>query len=170
MLSEVRAAVGGPVSDLHASMLMVLELAIRLGPVDHAVFCLLDPGRSELQGRFGLGEGVEPVVRRIRVRASPSDSGPLGPTLAAAQDVHMDARSAAPTYLRWLQRFQAEVAVFLGLKVEGSPIGALYFGWRAGAPPIEPQQVEFLLHVRELAVDAILGARRGPAPERTGRG
>jgi HD-like signal output (HDOD) protein len=165
MLKEIQAAVAASATDLHTAMLMVLEAAIRLGPVDHAVFCMLDPERAELQGRIGLGDGVEAVVERLRIRSSPSDSGPLGPALAQSQDVHLDARTSAPTYQRWLRRFQAETAVFLGLKIQGAPLGSLYFGWRAGSPPLDTKTVEFLLRVRELALGAILNARRGGAPE-----
>jgi HD-like signal output (HDOD) protein len=170
MLAEIRAAVSGPGADVHAVVLMVLEAALRLGPVDHAVFCLLEPERGELKPRLALGDNLEALRERLRIRTAPSESGPLGPALAQGQDIHLDSRLSAPTYLRWLQRLHADAAIFLGLKVEGATLGTLYFDWRPGAEPLDAGTVEFLLRLRDLALDAILGARRPGARGRAGGG
>ena len=147
--------------DLSETMLTVLEGFLRSGPFSRAVFCLLSDQRKELIGRFGLGEGVDALVARLRI---PLTIGPAGLAIGAALLRRSDlmtslARNPTADEARLLAVTGARSVVLLPLVIENKAVGAIYADRVAGDPP-DASAVNFTHHLRERAVRVLVRARR----------
>ena len=151
--------------DLNETALTVLEAMLRSGPFSRAVFCLLNEQRDELVGRFGLGEAVDSLVRRLRIQLT---TGPQGLAIGAAVLRRSDllvssTRNPASDEARLLALVGARSIIVLPLVIENTAVGAIYADRIAGDDP-DASTVNFAHRLRELVVRALVHARRGRTP------
>ena len=109
---------------------MILETMFRAMGFQHIVFCMRDAKTDTLTGRFGLGEGVEAVVKVFNVKI-----GATSPDLFAAVCVRgADTLIADATEPRIVDRLPAwyrksvgaPTFLLLPLTVKGKPFGLIY--------------------------------------------
>ena len=168
LLGELANALPRAGEGLHEAVLMILEAAFRGGPLDHAVFCLFDAERSELRGRFGLGDGAEALVARLRVSTTTGE-GTLGAALLRGRDVLLGGeRPATREESLWLQRLGARGAAFFALSAHGTPVGALYLACTHEPLSLDAGTAAYLGQLREAAMRALVARRAtsldSPAP------
>jgi HD-like signal output (HDOD) protein len=162
LLKEIEAAVDDPAHfDLNESVLTVLEALLRAGPFDRTVFCLLGEGRTELAGRFGLGDGVDALVPRLRF---PIKIGPHGLAVGQAMLRRTDllasvARNPSPDEARLLALVSASSVLLLPLVAGGAALGAIYADRQGGVPP-DAATLNFAHHLSGQASRALARARR----------
>ncbi|BCS35505.1 hypothetical protein TBR22_A47360 [Luteitalea sp. TBR-22] len=146
--------------EVNEILLTVLEAIVRAGPFSHAAFCLLNDTRTELVGRFGLGESVEAFVKRLRF---PVTLGPQGLAVGGAILRRLDlfaslARNPGADEARLLALLGAQTVLVLPLVIENRSVGAIVTD-RAAAEPPDAATVTFVVHLRDLAVRAMRRAR-----------
>ncbi len=149
--------------DLNRALLMVLEGVYRGGPFDRAAFALATGDRSEVQGRFGIGEDFEGLVQRFRYAVS-ARGGPIGAALARRAELIVW-REGSPTRPE-LDLLDALAVHGLGvypLVVHDLLVGCLYFDVLTPQRPPDPATRAFLDRLRACAVRAI--ALRRPPPQ-----
>jgi hypothetical protein len=146
--------------DLNHLLLTILEAMVRLGPFDRAIFCLANADRTEMNGRFGLGDGVEDRLERTRFLLSSRATDPVAPALLRGADVLLaagPALSAGETQL--LQRLGVQMLALLPIMIDAKLVGALYADRvRSAGPPSERAKM-LLQRARSLARRAIVQAR-----------
>jgi hypothetical protein len=163
LLEEIAGSIERPSRfDLNETALTVLEAMLRSGPFSRAVFCLLNEQRGELVGRFGLGEAVDSLVRRLRVQLT---TGPQGLAIGAAVLRRSDllissTRNPASDESRLLALVGARSVIVLPLVIENTAVGAIYADRVVGDEP-DASTVNFAHRLRELVVRALVLARRG---------
>jgi hypothetical protein len=169
-LAEVRADVLREIDEtlaardhfeLNEVLLTVLEGLLSAGPFTRAAVCLLSEEPRELVGRFGLGEGVDQLVARLRF---PLTIGPAGLAVGAAMLQRADlvcaaAGHARPDEKRLLALVGAQAACLLPLVVDRKTVGAIYADRVAGEAP-DPATMTFAARLRDRAAAAMLAARR----------
>ena len=109
---------------------MILETMFRAMGFQHIVFCMLDARTDTLTGRFGLGDGVEPLVKAFSVKV-----GAISPDLFAAVCLRgADTMIGDATEPRIADRLpawyrksvNAPSFLLLPLTVKGKPFGLIY--------------------------------------------
>ena len=109
---------------------MILETMFRAMRFQRIVFCMRDPKTDTLIGRFGLGEGVEAVVKAFNVKI-----GGASPDLFAAVCIRgADTMISDATEPRIADRLpawyrksvDAPTFLLLPLMVKGKPFGLIY--------------------------------------------
>ena len=122
---------------------MILETMFRAMDFRYVVFCMREGRQPMLTGRFGLGEGVDPVVRAFRVGLPPhAVTQPGGATVPPpAQDLlgmicargadTLIANAADPKVASRLPPWYAKTVaapafLLLPLVLKGSPMGLIY--------------------------------------------
>ena len=81
--------------DLNDLLYMVLEAIYRGGGYDRAVLALLTPDRASVEGKLGVGEGVELLVDAFRFPVS-IRSGPIAPAMLGRQNLFISMESDGP--------------------------------------------------------------------------
>jgi HD-like signal output (HDOD) protein len=161
LTAELEAAVADPTHvEVNDVLLMVLEAIVRAGPFSHAVFAVLNDQRTEVHGRFGLGDGVDSLVRRLRL---PVTLGPQGLALGAALLRRTElfaaaARNPSADEARLLAFLGAKSVLALPLLIEGRTVGAILADRLTPTPP-DAATVNFVVGLRDLAVRAMQRAR-----------
>jgi len=110
---------------------MILEAMFRALDFQRVVLCLRDPKSDTLIGRFGLGLGVETVVKRFHVDLRQSGAPDLFATIChkGADTLISDAseaRIAARLPLWYRQDYHAATFLILPLQLKGRPFGLIY--------------------------------------------
>jgi GAF domain-containing protein len=146
--------------EVNEVLLMVLEAIVRAGPFSRAVFAVLNDQRTEVHGRFGLGDGVDTLVRRLRL---PVTLGPQGLALGAALMRRTElfaatARNPSADEARLLAFLGAKSVLVLPLLIEGRTVGAVLADRLTPEPP-DAATVNFVVALRDLAVRAMQRAR-----------
>jgi GAF domain-containing protein len=162
LIGELEAAVTSPGHfEVNEILLTVLEAIVRAGPFSRAAFCLLTDTRTELVGRFGLGEGVDAFVKRLRF---PVTLGPQGLAVGSAVLRRLDlfaalARNPAADEARLLALLGAQTVLVLPLVIENRSVGAIIVDRTTTTEPPDAATVTFAVHLRDLAVRAMRRAR-----------
>jgi serine/threonine protein kinase len=109
---------------------MILETMFRAMAFQHIVFCMLDARTETLTGRFGLGDGVEPVVKAfgVKIGASAPDLF-TAVCMRGADTMISDATEprVAERLPAWYRKsVNAPTFLLLPLIVKGKPFGLIY--------------------------------------------
>lgn len=128
---------------------------------DHVVFALRDPRQERMLGRFGLGGGIDALVKQFHF---PLDFAPNVFHIALQKNIDIfitdstDARIATriPDWLR--QAFSAGTFVLLPIIVKDKPFAMIY-GDAAAANSIRIEEDELKL-LRTLRNQAVLALRQ----------
>ncbi len=109
---------------------MILETMLRALHLRYLVFCMRDPKTETLTGRFGLGSGVERVVRQFSIPIRPGTTDFLGSVCVRGLDTLInDAHEprVADRLPPWFQQqVQASSFLLLPLQMQGRPFGLIY--------------------------------------------
>lgn len=109
---------------------MILETMFRAMQFRQIVFCMRDPKQDALTGRFGLGPGVERIVKSFRIPLHPAHTDLFSAVCAKGSDTMIaDAgeervASRLPDWYR--QTVHAPTFLLLPLMLKGSPFGLIY--------------------------------------------
>ena len=138
---------------------MILETMFRAMGFQRMVFCLRDAKTDTLTGRFGLGQGVETVVKRFNVsfKATPPDlfalvcSKGVDTMIRDASEATIAARLPA-----WYHElFNAPAFLLLPVNIKGRPLGLIYADKaERGGMVIDDKELALLRTLRNQAVMA----------------
>jgi len=117
--------------DLSNVVRMVVETIYRAKGFDHVIFCMLDPRADALTGRFGMGEGVDAMVRSFHVPRGSAGASDLfhvvcakgADTLIADATVTRVAQRLPPWYHKLIN---APTFLLLPLLLRDKPFGLIY--------------------------------------------
>jgi len=109
---------------------MILETMFRAMGFQRIIFCMRDPKTETLSGRFGLGQGVEHLVKQFNVslKTTPPDlfavvcSKGIDTMIRDASEATITAR--LPAWYREL--FNAPTFLLLPVNIKGRPFGLIY--------------------------------------------
>ncbi len=151
-------------SSLSDVLRMVLETMYRAMGFSHVVLSLRDPKTDALTGRFGLGTGVDPIVRAFRV---PLGSGAAdlfhAVCIKGADTMIGDAttprmRSRLPAW--YLALDPAPAFLLLPLMIKDKPVGLIYADTaNAGSLKLNERELGLLRTLRNQAVMAFKQSR-----------
>jgi HD-like signal output (HDOD) protein len=161
LLESVEAALESGRVELNEALLTLLEAALRGGPFDHAVFCVVESDRAHVRGRFGLGADVEARLARSRFAVSLArHAQPAGAALVGGVDlVVTSSRALSADEAQLLHTMGAETLLLFPVTVGGRLVGAVYADRQPGAAALDSATTAFLRRVRELTATAIARAR-----------
>ncbi|MGV3519350.1 HDOD domain-containing protein [Luteitalea sp.] len=147
--------------EVNEVLLTVLEAVVRAGPFSRSALCLLSDTRTELVGRFGLGEGVEVLVKRLRI---PMTVGPQGLGVGSALLRRIDlfaslARNPGGDEARLLALLGSQSVLVLPLVLDHRSVGAIVADRTNTADPPDAAAVNVAVHLRDIAVRAMQRAR-----------
>jgi HD-like signal output (HDOD) protein len=146
---------------LNNVLLMILEAIYRGGPFDRVLFCLVNPEHTAIQGRLGLGEGIDQLRDEFNFPLS-MRGGPIGAALMRKQGLFLAGdRAGLQTEVDLLKRLGAASFAMHPILVDGILVGCLYFDRVSPAPALDPRTLELLVHLRDLAATAIKKKRSG---------
>jgi GAF domain-containing protein len=162
LIGELEAAIADPHHfEVNEVLLTVLEAIVRAGPFSRSALCTLNDTRTELMGRFGLGEGIETLVKRLRF---PVTVGPQGLGVGAALLRRIElfastARNPGADEARLLALLGSQSVLVLPLVLDNRSVGAIVADRTTTADPPDAATVNFAVHLRDLAVRAMQRAR-----------
>ncbi len=109
---------------------MILETMFRAMQFRQIVFCMRDPKQDALTGRFGLGTGVERIVKSFRIPLHPVNADLFAAVCAKGSDTMIadagEARVASRLPDWYRQSVHAPTFLLLPLMLKGSPFGLIY--------------------------------------------
>ncbi|MGZ8415290.1 MAG: HDOD domain-containing protein [Gemmatirosa sp.] len=169
LVKEVEAAVTEPgTADLRQLLLVVLEAVVRGAPSDRACFCAVDVKAGELRARFGLGGGVEELVRRLQIPFGAGSGGAaaIGAPLLRGEELFLAGNGRlALRDAQHLRAWGAGGAGMLPIVVEGATIGCLYLDRRSSsAVAMDAGAVVYLRRLAAATVRAIASRRAVTTP------
>jgi serine/threonine protein kinase len=137
---------------------MILETMYRALGFRHVVFCLRDVKSGALTGRFGFGDGVEPIVAAFRVPLKGSVDL-FSAVCTKGADVFIADTRAAPIASRlppwYLQRVNAPSFLLLPVFLKGAPLGLIYADRdTAGGNDLGERELSLLRTLRNQALMA----------------
>jgi hypothetical protein len=126
---------------------------------------MVDPPRTFVTGRFGIGEGVEALVPLLKAPLA-SKTNPLSLSVAHAREylVGPGARIEDPPSLEeeFWRASGAQAVLVSPILVDAAPIGVVYLDRRQALPAITALERQRLQSFRDLAVIALrLSSQRG---------
>jgi serine/threonine protein kinase len=139
---------------------MILEAMYRALEFHRVIFCMRDPKTDTLTGRFGLGPGVEGVVKQFSVPMSASTVPDLFATIcnkgadtliSDASDPRIQQRLPA-----WFKKsYNAPTFLILPLLLKGRPFGLIYADKdQQGGLVLDEKELAMLRTLRNQAVMA----------------
>ncbi len=138
---------------------MILETMFRAMAFQRVVFCMRDPKTECLTGRFGLGQGVEAIVKSFNVPLKAANLDLFGAVCAKGVDTMIsDATEAriAQRLPEWYRKnFNAPTFLLLPLQMKGTAFGLIYAdkGSRGGLV-LDEKELALLRTLRNQAVMA----------------
>ena len=109
---------------------MILETMFRAMQFRQIVFCMRDPKQDALTGRFGLGPGVERIIKPFRVPLHPENADLFAAVCAKGADTMIADASEARVANRlpdWYRdTVHAPTFLLLPLMLKGVPFGLIY--------------------------------------------
>jgi transcriptional regulator with GAF, ATPase, and Fis domain len=138
---------------------MILETMLRAMDFQHIIFCMRDPKTDALTGRFGLGEGVESLVKSFSVSLKPGAPDLFTAVclkgadtmISDATDAHMASR--LPPWYR--QAINAPTFLLLPVNIKGRPFGLIYADKaEKGGIVLDEKELALLQTLRNQAVMA----------------
>lgn len=146
----------GKLSDV---LRMILETMFRAMAFERIVFCMREPKLDRLTGRFGLGQGVDAVVKAFHVELKPAQPDLFQVVCARGADTLIsdtsDPRIAANLPAWYRKSIHASNFLLLPLQIKGRPFGLIYadMGARAGLK-LDDKELSLLRTLRNQAVMA----------------
>ncbi len=139
---------------------MILEAMFRALDFHRVIFCMRDAKTETLTGRFGLGAGVEGVVKSFCVPLRPTGKPDLfaAVSLKGADTLISDTRdprimNSLPAWYR--QSFNAPTFLILPLLLKGKPFGLIYADKaEMGGLTVDEKELALLRTLRNQAVMA----------------
>ena len=139
---------------------MILEAMFRALNFHRIIFCMRDPKTDTLTGRFGLGPGVEGVVKLFCVPMASSGTPDLFATICAkgADTLISDAKD--PRVVQrlpgWYKKsYDAPTFLILPLLLKGRPFGLIYADKaEQGGLVLDDKELAMLRTLRNQAVMA----------------
>jgi eukaryotic-like serine/threonine-protein kinase len=139
---------------------MILEAMFRALDFHRIIFCMRDPKTDTLTGRFGLGAGVEGVVKSFSVPLSGVAVPDLFATICVkgadtlitdASDPRLSGRLPA-----WYRKsFDAPTFLILPLLIKGKPFGLIYADKaEKGGLNVDEKELALLRTLRNQAIMA----------------
>jgi serine/threonine protein kinase len=127
---------------------MILETMFRAMGFRQIVFCMRDAKQDALTGRFGLGPGVEQIVKSFRIPLHPQKSDLFSAVCSKGVDTMISDAGATRVAERLPDWYRASVHassfLLLPLMLKGAPFGLIYAD--------KGQQGELQLGEKELAL------------------
>jgi serine/threonine protein kinase len=109
---------------------MILETMYRAMGFRQIVFCMRDTKLDALTGRFGLGAGVERIVKSFRIPLHPQKSDLFSAVCSKGADTMIsdagEARVAERLPDWYRQGVNAPTFLLLPLTIKGAPVGLIY--------------------------------------------
>jgi HD-like signal output (HDOD) protein len=132
---------------------------------DRVVFCMVDPQRTWITGRFGMGEGMAELLPLLKTPFA-SKTNPLSLAVAQAREylVTPRARPEEPPFLdeEFWQASGAQAVLVSPILIDAAPIGVIYLDRLRALPAITALDRQRLQSFRDLAVIALrLSSQRG---------
>jgi HD-like signal output (HDOD) protein len=150
---------------IHRVFMMILEGIYQGIGFDRVAICMVDPQRTWISGRFGMGEGVEALLPLLKAPFA-SKTNPLSLSLAHAREylVCSGVRPEDPPFLEeefWRASGARTVRVS-PILIDAAPIGVIYLDRLQSLPAITALDRQRLQSFRDLAVIALrLSSQRG---------
>jgi HD-like signal output (HDOD) protein len=164
VIEEINQAIATR-TPIHQVFMMILEGIYQGIGFDRVVFCMVDPQRTWITGRFGMGEGVEALLPLLKTPFA-SKTNPLSLSVTHAREylVGPDARPEEPPFLEeefW--RVSGAQAILVSpILIDAAPIGAIYLDRLQALPAITALDRQRLQSFRDLAIIALrLSSQRG---------
>ena len=162
LVAELEATVSDPEHfEVNEVLLTVLEAILRAGPFSRSAYAMLNEARTELVGRFGLGDGVEVLLKRLRIPMTVGAPG-LGVGAALLRRVELFAamaRNPSADEARLLALLGAQSVLVVPLVLDGRAVGAILADRTTSPDPPDAATVNFVIHLRDLAARAMQRAR-----------
>jgi hypothetical protein len=164
VIEEINQAIATRIP-IHQVFMMILEGIYQGIGFDRVVFCMVDPQRAWISGRFGMGEGVEALLPLLKTPFA-SKTNPLSLSLAHAREylVSAGAQPEEPPFLEeeFWRASGAQAVLVSPILIDAAPIGAIYLDRLQALPAIAALDRQRLQSFRDLAVIALrLSSQRG---------
>jgi len=143
---------------IHQIIMMILEGIFQGIGFDRVAFCLADPKRTWITGRFGLGKNVETLLPLLKAPFA-SQSNPLAVALTQNQDclVSPGTRPQDRQLLEeeFWQASKAQTILITPIQIDSTPIGVIYMDRLAHQPVVSALDRQRVQSFRDQAVIAI---------------
>jgi hypothetical protein len=143
---------------IHQIIMMILEGIFQGIGFDRVAFCLADPKRTWITGRFGLGKNVETLLPLLKAPFA-SQSNPLAVALTQNQDclVCPGTRPQDRQLLEeeFWQVSKAQTILITPIQIDSTPIGVIYMDRQANQPAVSALDRQRVQSFRDQAVIAI---------------
>ncbi|MBL0173358.1 MAG: HDOD domain-containing protein [Gemmatimonadaceae bacterium] len=150
----------GSGAELGEVLLLALEAALRGGPFDRVIACVLNADRTRLSARSGLGTGVEALMTRFDFPMTAQG----GPVVAMMQQRHATYvpvdRAPTSSETRWVQQVGAAQFGVFPIAVARTMVGCLYGDRADGEPVPDRVALEYVKSLSAVVVKAIEARRR----------
>lgn len=125
LLQDAESAMGPDRSyGLEAVILVLLEALLRGGPFDRVIFAITNSERTMVEGRLGLGDGVDAIIPRLRVSTR---SAPVSMALEWRRvAIRTVERALTGEEAKWCAVVGASAFGVAPLTVDGKLVGCLY--------------------------------------------
>jgi len=143
---------------IHRVIMMILEGIYQGIGFDRVAFCLVDPHRTWITGRFGMGEGVEALLPLLKAPFI-SETNPLSLSVAHGREylVGPGSGSGEEAFLEeeFWRASRAQAVLVSPILIDGAPIGVIYLDRLRSLPAITGKDRQRLQSFRDLAVIAL---------------
>jgi hypothetical protein len=139
---------------------MILEAMFRALEFNRIVFCMRDTKTDTLTGRFGLGQGIEGVVKQFSVPMSPTGPMDLFAAICSKGADTLISDASDPRILQrlpawYLKAYNAPTFLILPLLLKGKPFGLIYADKaQQGGLVVDEKELSLLRTLRNQAVMA----------------
>ena len=147
-------------TELHVILLTILEAVTRACGFDRAVLCLVNPERTILQARLGLGPGIDDLIEEFSFPLS-TQSGRIMAAILSKQDVLLPEAHPSDIISRIVVKHAARGFGFFSLQRNEVLLGCLYVDWMEPRSAPDPKQLQGLSRLRDLMVQAIVRKKSG---------
>jgi HD-like signal output (HDOD) protein len=150
---------------IHQVFMMILEGIYQGIGFDRVVFCMVDPQRTWITARFGIGKDVEALLSLLKTPFA-SKTNPLSLSIAHARE-YVVSPGPRPKETPFLEeefwRVSGAQAVLVSpVLIDAAPIGVIYLDRLQTLPAITTLDRQRLQSFRDLAVIALrLSSQRG---------
>ncbi len=157
VIEEINQAIATRVP-IHRIFMMILEGIFQGIGFDRVAFCMVDPKRTWINGRFGMGDKVEELLPLLKLPFASRDN-PLSLSLAQAQEYLVCPESRPEDRQLMKEEFweasQARAILVSPILIDAVPIGVIYMDRLHSVPAINARDRQRLQSFRDLAVIAI---------------
>lgn len=143
---------------------MILETMYRAMDLDRIIFAMRDPKTETVTGRFGLGEGVEGIVKEFKVPLKSGTPDLFGVVCIKGVD-SMISDASEPRIVQRLPAWYAKALnapafLLLPLQIKSAPFGLIYADKaKKGALELDEKELALLRTLRNQAVMAFKQSR-----------